>query len=90
MNECEIQIRVKHDNIVLAYEYKELSNQIVLITEFIDGGNLSDLLGKNPKGLCEEKIQNLATGLMFFRIISFFISFRKFVGNWLDHTYLEN
>ena len=43
-------------------ENKELSNQIVLITEFIDGGNLSDLLGKNPKGLCEEKIQNLATG----------------------------
>jgi len=64
MNECEIQIRVKHDNIVLAYEYKELSNQIVLITEFIDGGNLSDLLGKNPKGLSEEKIQNLATDLM--------------------------
>ena len=65
-NECEIQMQMKHENIVLALEMQETTNELILITEFIDGGNLATLMEAHPKGLGQEepeKLKALATDL---------------------------
>ena len=64
LNECEIQIQISHENIVKAYDYKENGNELVLITEFIDGGNLSKLMESHPNGLGENKVKKLAVDLL--------------------------
>ena len=48
--ECKIQREVDHENIVKAIEAFETINQLVLVTEFVDGGNLAFLMSQNPQG----------------------------------------
>ena len=62
-NECEIQMQMEHENIVQAREMQENPSQLILITEFIDGGNLATLMEAHPQGLGEEKIKALAIDL---------------------------
>ena len=51
--ECKIQREVDHENIVKAIEAFETINQLVLVTEFVDGGNLAFLMSQNPQGKFE-------------------------------------
>ncbi len=62
--ECQIQKNVNHDNIVKAVEAFETINQLVLVTNFVEGGNLALLMSQFPQGMPEEKVHNLTVDLL--------------------------
>lgn len=62
--ECEIQKGVQHENIVRAIEAFETVQKLVLVTEYVDGGNLAMLMSQHPKGLRNERVKSLVIDLM--------------------------
>ncbi|XP_003384166.1 PREDICTED: serine/threonine-protein kinase ULK1-like [Amphimedon queenslandica] len=57
-DEISILKDLKHPNIVQLYHYEEMSNEIYLIMEFCNGGDLAEYLQK-MKTLSEESIRHL-------------------------------
>ena len=65
--EWSILKTLNHENIVTAieaFETKIEAPSLVLVTEFVDGGNLSVLMSQYPKGLDSEKVKNLTIDLL--------------------------
>ena len=60
-NEIAILKEIEHPNIVKLYDIKETSNSYYLVTEYCNGGGLSDCLenykGKYKKPFSEEIVQ---------------------------------
>merc|ERR1719468_149799 len=62
-SECQIQFRVHHENVVRAIDSFETTGELVLVTEFIDGGNLAMLLSRNSQGLHPSRVFQLTLDL---------------------------
>ena len=63
-SECDILKTLNHENVVKALESFETRNEMVLVTEFIDGGNLAFLMSKFPTGLDPPLVKNLTVDLL--------------------------
>lgn len=62
--ECQIQKKLLHENIVRAIEAFETVNELVLVTEFIDGGNLASLMASHPNGMDDAIVKRLCIDLV--------------------------
>jgi fused-like protein len=62
--ECKIQRTLDHDNIVKAAESFETVNELVLVTEFVDGGNLATLMSQYQNGLPVYTVKQITVDLM--------------------------
>ena len=62
--ECNILKTLNHENIVKAIDAFETKNKMVLVTEFVDGGNLASLMSKHSDGFDALKVKNLTIDLL--------------------------
>lgn len=46
MNEIEVLSELDHPNIIRIFEYYESKNSLYLITEYLDGGELFDIISE--------------------------------------------
>ena len=62
--ESEIQKNLSHPNIVKVINAYETINELVLITEFVSGGNLAVLMSRYADGLKSEEVKKLSIDLL--------------------------
>jgi len=62
MNEADIQISLRHENVVEVYEVVDSTDHLGLVMEFIDGPTLSQVLSQRK--LTFEEIDNLGQGIL--------------------------
>ena len=62
--ESEIQKNLSHPNIVKVINAYETINELVLVTEFVSGGNLAVLMSRYVDGLKSEQVKSLSIDLL--------------------------
>jgi serine/threonine protein kinase len=65
MREVKILQRLSHPNIITLYEAFDSPKQVFLVTEYVDGRNLSDYVKQFPQGVVPEaKLKSIGKQLL--------------------------